>query len=277
MNDSALELDDLTVRHRDDLIANGYSIMPDAIDSALCDELVAEFGRMKGKWRRAHVQDFHGHRTARYFDLLNAAPIFQQIPIAPKVLPVVRATIGEDCLLSSYGSVSIGPGEPAQIIHADDYTHLLPRDHPTYFVNVILALSDFTEENGATRVIPGSHLFDQYPDFEKSASYETIAAEMSTGSALFTLGSIYHGGGANRTADEVRHGMTVAYVANWARPQENFTVAVAQERAATFDPELQALMGWRPSKIPVGRIYTAPEHYSGPMADKIALKEEFQL
>lgn len=276
MNDDALGLDDLTVRHRDDLIANGYSIMQDALDPAFCDEVVAEFGRMRGKWHRHHVQDFHGRRTARYFDLLNAAPIFQKIPVAPKLLPVVRATIGDDCLLSTFGSVSIGPGEPAQTIHADDLTHQLPRAHPTFFVNIILALNDFTEENGATRLVPGSHLFDEYPDFAKSAEYDTIAAEMPKGSALFTLGSIYHGGGANRTKDEVRHGMTVAYVANWARPQENFNVSVSQERAATFDPDLQDLMGWR-FGVSLGRVYTAPEHYSGPMADRIAVKEDCQL
>lgn len=277
MESSDAKFDEVVVRHRDELFANGYSIMQNALDSAFCDELLAEFDRMVGKWRRACVQEFHGRRTTRYFDLLNAAPIFQKVPISPTFLPVVRAAIGEDCLLSSYGSVSIGPGEPAQIIHADDFTHHLPRAHPEYFVNIILALSDFTDENGATRLVPGSHRFDEYPDFTKSAEYETIPAEMPKGSALITLGSIYHGGGANRTKDEVRHGMTVAYVANWARPQENFNVSVSQERAATFDPELQALMGWRLGNIPVGHIYTAPEHYSGPMADKIALKEDFQL
>jgi ectoine hydroxylase-related dioxygenase (phytanoyl-CoA dioxygenase family) len=270
-----LSLDETVARHRDDLVANGYSIMPDALDPALCDEVVAEFARMKGTWRRALVQDFHGRGTTRYFDLLNAAPIFQQIPIAPKVLAVVRAALGEDCLLGTYGSVSIGPGEGAQMIHADDSLYRTTRDHPIFFVNVILALSEFTEENGGTRLVPGSHRFDHYP--ANPPVYESIAAEMPKGGALFTLGSIYHGGGANRTADQVRHGMTVAYVANWIRPQENFQVSVSQERAAGFHPELQALMGWRLGPTAVGHIYTAPEHRSGPMAEKIALKRDFAL
>jgi ectoine hydroxylase-related dioxygenase (phytanoyl-CoA dioxygenase family) len=258
---------------RDDLVANGYSILPDALEPALCDEIVAEFGRMRGVWRRALVQDFHGRSTTRYFDLLNAAPIFQEVPIAPRVLSVARATLGEDCLLGTYGSVSIGPGEGAQMLHADDSLYRTTRAHPIFFVNVILALSEFTEANGATRLVPGSHEYDHYP--ASPPNYATIAAEMPKGGALFTLGSIYHGGGANRTANQVRHGMTVAYVANWIRPQENFQISVSQERAATFDPELQALMGWRLGPTHVGHIYTAPEHLCGPMAERIALKRDF--
>jgi ectoine hydroxylase-related dioxygenase (phytanoyl-CoA dioxygenase family) len=269
----AVGLDAPRVGH--DLLANGYAIMPDALDPGFCDELVAEFGRMRGVWRRALVQSFHGRRTTRYFDLLNAAPIFQAVPIAPRVLSVVRAALGDDCLLGTYGSVSIGPGERAQMIHADDSLYGIPRRHPVFYVNVILALSEFTEANGATRLVPGSHAWDHYPAPGKA--YETIAAEMPKGGALFTLGSIYHGGGANLTRDQVRHGMTVAFVASWARPQENFQAAVTQERAATFDPELQALMGWRLGPTHVGHTYAAPEHWTGPMAAKVALKRDFEV
>jgi ectoine hydroxylase-related dioxygenase (phytanoyl-CoA dioxygenase family) len=260
-------LDGLIARHAEDLIRNGYSIMPDALPADLCDAVVEEFGRMPGTWRRSLVQDFHGRNTVRYFDLLNAAPIFQAIPVAEKVLGVVRAVLGRDCLLGTYGSVSIGPGEKAQMIHADDSLYKIDRAHPTFYVNVILALSEFTEANGGTRLVPGSHLWDHYP--ATPPVYDTIAAEMPKGGALFTLGSIYHGGGANRS-EGVRHGMTVAYVAGWIRPQENFLAAVAQEKAADFDPELQALIGWRTGRNAVGHIYTDPEHFSGPMAQAIA-------
>ena len=256
----------LYAHHSQDLVRNGYSILADALPADLCDELVAEFGRMQATWRRSLVQEFHGRNTVRYFDLLNAAPIFQTIPVAEKVLGVVKATLGADCLLGTYGSVSIGPGEAAQMIHADDSLYKIERAHPTFFVNVILALSEFCEANGATRLVPGSHLWDHYP--ETPPVYETIAAEMPKGGALFTLGSIYHGGGANRS-QMVRHGMTVAYVSGWIRPQENFQAAVSQEKAASFDPALQALIGWRTGRNLLGHIYTSPEHFSGPMAHTI--------
>src|SRR6516164_8456278 len=151
---------DLVSHHRDELSTQGYSIMREALPVDLCDALVAEFDRMRGVWRRSLVQNFHGRNTVRYFDLLNAAPIFQRVPIAPRVLAVVRGTIGDDCQLGTYGSVSIGPGEPAQMLHADDSLYRIPRQHPTFFVNVILALSDFTDANGATRLVPGSHAWD---------------------------------------------------------------------------------------------------------------------
>jgi ectoine hydroxylase-related dioxygenase (phytanoyl-CoA dioxygenase family) len=264
---------DLVSHHRDELSAQGYSIMREALPVDLCDALVAEFDRMRGVWRRSLVQNFHGRNTVRYFDLLNAAPIFQRVPIAPRVLAVVRGTIGDDCQLGTYGSVSIGPGEPAQMLHADDSLYRIPRQHPTFFVNVILALSDFTDANGATRLVPGSHTWDHYP--ANPPICESIAAEMPKGGALFTLGSIYHGGGENRST-ETRHGMTVAYVASWIRPQENFQIAVPQERAATFDPELQALIGWRLAASGVGHIYTRPDHFSGPLAERIAIKRDFE-
>jgi ectoine hydroxylase-related dioxygenase (phytanoyl-CoA dioxygenase family) len=251
---------------------NGYSVRPAALSPELCDEILTAMASMDGTWGRSLVQSFHGHRTVRYFDLLNAAPVFQRLPVHEHILPVVRAVLGHDCLLSTYGTVSIGPGEPAQAIHADDVLYRLPRPHRDIFCNVMIALSDFTEANGATRIVPGSHEWDEYPEIrvmpegEVDDRYPSIAAEMPKGSVCFFLGTTYHGGGANRSND-YRHGITMAYCAGWLRPQENYTVAVAQERAAGFDPDLRALMGWRPAhKGALGIIYSHPRHFSGPLA-----------
>jgi ectoine hydroxylase-related dioxygenase (phytanoyl-CoA dioxygenase family) len=192
-----------------------------------------------------------------------------------QILPVVRSVLGKDCLLSTYGTVAIGPDEPAQAIHADDILYRLPRPHPDIFCNVMIALSDFTEENGATRIVPGSHQWPDYPEIritpegEADERYSSIAAEMPRGSVCFFLGTTYHGGGANRT-DTARTGITMAYCAGWLRPQENFAVAVAQERAVGFDADLQALMGWRTGLGgALGCIYTHPRHLTGPLAHRL--------
>jgi ectoine hydroxylase-related dioxygenase (phytanoyl-CoA dioxygenase family) len=139
----------------------------------------------------------------------------------------------------------------------------------------MIALSDFTVENGATRIVPGSHDWDEYPEIrvlpesEVDTRYPQVAAEMPKGSVCFFLGTTYHGGGANRSG-AVRHGVTMAYCAGWLRPQENFTVAVAQERAAGFSRDLQGLMGWRPGHNgSLGVIYSHPRHLSGPMAHSL--------
>ncbi len=273
--DTERQVDPAVECHLAELQRNGYSVRRDALSPALCDEILDELARMDGTWGRSLVQSFHGRRTVRYFDLLNAAAVFQQPPVHDHILPVVRGVVGHDCLLSTYGTASIGPGEPAQAVHADDVMYRLPRPHRDIFCNVMIALSDFTEENGATRIVPGSHHWDEYPEIKVMADgeidtrYPSIAAEMPKGSVCFFLGTTYHGGGANRS-DSQRHGIVMAYCAGWLRPQENFTVAVAQERAAGFDPDLRRLMGWRPAhKGALGIIYTHPRHLSGPLAHSL--------
>jgi ectoine hydroxylase-related dioxygenase (phytanoyl-CoA dioxygenase family) len=272
VTDTDQRVDPSVEHHVAGLRRDGYSLRRDAVPIELCDEILDEMARMDGTWGRSLVQSFHGRRTTRYFDLLNAAAVFQRPPVHERILPVVRAVLGHDCLLSTYGTVSIGPGEPAQAVHADDILYRLPRPHRDIFCNVMIALSDFTEENGATRIVPGSHAWDEYPEIrvmpegEADTRYPSIAAEMPKGSVCFFLGTTYHGGGANRS-DGYRHGITMAYCAGWLRPQENFAVAVAQERAAAFDPDLRGLMGWRPGHSgSLGIIYTHPRHLSGPLA-----------
>ncbi len=258
---------------------DGFAIVERALSADVCDRLVAEIHAMAGVWKRSLVQEFHGRDTVRYFDLLNADPVFGEVPIHPVILPVVREVLGVDCLLGTYGTVSIGPGEKAQAIHADDTLYRLPRPHPDLYLNVMVALSDFTEENGATRLVPGSHRWADDPDLrflpagETDDRFVTIPAVMPRGSVCFFLGTTYHGGGANRS-DAVRHGMTVAFCAGWVRPQENFLAAVTQERTATFHPALQGLMGWRTNRGGIlGHVYTQPQHLSGPMAAKLVVPD----
>jgi ectoine hydroxylase-related dioxygenase (phytanoyl-CoA dioxygenase family) len=267
--------DDALAHHVAKLQRDGYSIRCDALSGELCDELVATIDGMAETWGRSLVQSFHGYRTVRYFDLLNGPDVFQRLPIHEHIFPVVQAVLGRDCLLSTYGTVAIGPGEPAQAIHADDVLYRMPRPHPDIFCNVMIALCDFTAANGATRIVPGSHRWPDDPEIrimpegEIDERYPSIAAEMARGSVCFFLGATYHGGGANHT-DQGRLGMTMAYCAEWLRPQENFTVAVAQERAAEFDPALRALMGWRAGhRGSLGHIYTQPRHLTGPLAGEL--------
>jgi ectoine hydroxylase-related dioxygenase (phytanoyl-CoA dioxygenase family) len=272
---SGPEQDASTAHHLAELQRVGFSVRERALEPELVDAILAENEAMAATWGRSLVQSFHGHRTIRYFDLLNAAPVFQRLPVHRSILPVVRAVLGKDCLLSTYGTVSIGPGEPAQAIHADDVLYRLPRPHADIFCNVMIALSDFTEANGGTRFVPGSHRWPDDPEIrimpegEIDDRYPSIGTSMPRGSVCFFLGTTYHGGGANRT-QSFRHGITLAYCAGWLRPQENFTVAVAQERAASFDPELRALMGWSVAHDgALGHVYTQPRHLSGPLAATI--------
>jgi ectoine hydroxylase-related dioxygenase (phytanoyl-CoA dioxygenase family) len=258
--------------HAQTLERDGYSIMHDALPSELCEKLVIELTTMANTWPRSLVQAFHGVDTVRHFDLLNAADIFQAVPAQPEVLAAARDVLGQDCQLGSYGTVAVGSGATAQPIHCDDMLYRLERPHPDVYLNVMIALDDFTEANGATRVVPGSHRWPDNPplattaDVDDAAHFDSIAVEMPRGSVCFILGSTYHGAGANHTPD-ARHAMTLAYCAPWVRAQENFLVSVSQERAAGFDPELRKLMGYQTGHgTSLGHIFNGPTTLTGPLA-----------
>jgi ectoine hydroxylase-related dioxygenase (phytanoyl-CoA dioxygenase family) len=163
------------------------------------------------------------------------------VAVHDHVLPIVEGVLDRGCLVSSLSSISILPGETAQPIHADDQLIPIPKPHVPTVCNSMWALTDFTEANGATRVIPRSHLADCSPDY--GAPYDSVAAEMPKGSVLVWHGSLWHGGGANAT-DERRVGVAMNYCAGWIRQQENQQLGIPREVAARFSPRLRELCGY---------------------------------
>jgi ectoine hydroxylase-related dioxygenase (phytanoyl-CoA dioxygenase family) len=159
--------------------------------------------------------------------------------------------LDQGCLISSLSSINIGPGETAQPIHADDQLIPIPKPHPPTVCNTMWALTDFTEANGATRIIPGSHLRDHDPDY--GAPYDSVAAEMPRGSVLVWHGSLWHGGGGN-TTPEPRVGIAMNYCAGYIRQQENQQLGLAREKVATFSPRLQQLVGYGTYNMLIGHI-----------------------
>ena len=117
----------------------------------------------------------------------------------------------------------------------------LAKPHAAIICNTMWALTDFTEENGATRVVPGSHLLDHSPEYGRS--YESVPAEMPRGSVLVWHGSLWHGGGANHT-DQRRVGIAMNYCAGFLRQQENQQLGVPREIARGFSPRLRELVGY---------------------------------
>jgi hypothetical protein len=153
--------------------------------------------------------------------------------------------------LNAIQLIQIGPGEGGQGLHRDESTFAQVADGPhELVVSCMLALSDFTEEVGATRVAPGSHLdntIDLYsPDAEP---VPTVPAVMKAGDALFFTGKVVHGGGANTTEDRSRRGMTMTLSLGWLKPEEAHTLSVTHERAQELPPrmrELCSFAGYRP-------------------------------
>jgi ectoine hydroxylase-related dioxygenase (phytanoyl-CoA dioxygenase family) len=229
-------------RHVDAIARDGYTILDGAIEPALVDALAADLLRLEDAFRVVPAgNSFEGAHTIRIYNLLAFGKLYEAIPVHAEVLPVVERVLDPGCLVSSLSSISILAGETAQPIHADDQLIPLTKPHVPTVCNTMWALTDFTEANGATRVVPGSHTADGSPDY--GAPYDSVAAEMAKGSVLVWHGSLWHGGGANTTGER-RVGIAMNYCAGWIRQQENQQLGIPRETAAGFSPRLRELCGY---------------------------------
>jgi ectoine hydroxylase-related dioxygenase (phytanoyl-CoA dioxygenase family) len=231
---------------------DGYAILPGVIEPDLVAALRDDLLRLE---RELDVQpaqnDFEGRQTWRIYNLLVHGALYERIPVHPGVLPVVEGVLDDGCLISSLSSISIGPGETAQPIHADDQLIPLDKPHRAIVCNTMWALTDFSEANGATRLIPGSHKAPDSPRY--GGDYESVPAEMAAGSVLVWHGSLWHGGGANRTGER-RVGIAMNYCAGFVRQQENQQLGIPREIAARFAPRLQRLCGYGVYRHLIGHI-----------------------
>lgn len=251
--------------------ADGYTIVEDAIEPELLDELAEN---LRGLEELYEIQpagnSFEGERTLRVYNLLALGAVWPRVPVHPSVLPVVEGVLDRGCLVSSLSSITILPGEIAQPIHADDQLIPIAKPHVPTVCNSMWALTDFTEANGATRIIPGSHRADHSPDYGRH--YDSVAAEMPRGSVLIWHGSLWHGGGANSTA-AARVGIAMNYCAGFIRQQENQQLGIPREIAAGFEPRLRELVGYGVYNALIGHIdkhspaemLDTPERATSPM------------
>ena len=238
--------------HRQRIAREGFSIIEDAVAPELVAALAADLERLERELAVTPARNvFEGSRTVRIYNLLVHGRLYESIPVHENVLPVVESVLDGGCLVSSLSSISICPGETAQPIHADDQLIPLAKPHAPTVCNTMWALTDFTEDNGATRVIPGSHVRDHSPTF--GAPYDSIAAQMRPGSVLVWHGSLWHGGGANRT-DRRRVGIAMNYCAGYIRQQENQQLGIPREIARGFSPRLRELVGYGVYQGLIGHI-----------------------
>jgi ectoine hydroxylase-related dioxygenase (phytanoyl-CoA dioxygenase family) len=234
------------------IAAQGYTIVEDAIEPALLDALADGLRHLEQVYDvQPSPNSFEGHHTLRVYNLLALGKVYEAVPVHRNVLPVVEGVLDRGCLVSSLSSIAILPGERAQPIHADDQLIPLPKPHPPTVCNSMWALTDFTEANGATRIVPESHLWDHSPDY--GAPYDSIAAEMPKGSVLIWHGSLWHGGGANTTGDR-RVGIAMNYCAGYVRQQENQQLGIPLEVARGFSPRLRELVGYSVYNMLIGHI-----------------------
>ena len=238
-------------KHVEAIRRDGYTVVENAIASDLVAALNQALARLeRDLGAKPAGNGFEGHRTVRIYNLLAHGAPFAEVPVHASVLPIVEGVLDGGCLISSLSSIAIDPGESAQPIHADDQVIPLEKPHAPIVCNSMWALTDFTEANGATRLVPGSH---RKPSPDYGGAYETIPAEMPKGSVLLWDGALWHGGGANRT-DTRRTGIAMNYCAGFIRQQENQQLGLDPDLVKGFAPRLQELVGYGVYRGLIGHI-----------------------
>jgi len=253
---------------------HGAVVVDGLLDRATLDRFDAEIGPMVEAARpdRSYINPaldwFYGNRTRNVTGVAAKSHVFaRDILCHPVLLAVADAILLPACARYQLNVAQIldrGPGADGQMLHRDEavWAHM-PRPHPELQLASVIALVDFTEENGATQVVPGSHRWpvDRVPEPDEIAQ-----AAMPAGSAVVYLGSTIHGGGANTTTDQWRRGMHLSYVLGWLRTEENHYLGTPLDVVRALPRPAQELLGFAVhDAIDIGGGYLGAVDLSDPV------------
>lgn len=222
-----------------DLERDGYVVLDRVLTPAQLDALREDLAPWLDRTPRGR-NDFEGERTTRVYALLGKAPAAAPLVEHPRVLDLVGALLQANYLLTACQAIELHPGETEQPVHYDDGFYPLPRPRPPVSISTIWAVDDFTAENGATEVIPGSHRWGD--GRVPGAGDGFVPVVMAAGSVVVFSGTLWHRGGANRSQGR-RCAISPQYCQPWARQQENMMLALGPG-AATLSPRIQAMLGY---------------------------------
>jgi ectoine hydroxylase-related dioxygenase (phytanoyl-CoA dioxygenase family) len=190
--------------------------------------------------------EFWGEQTKRFTRLAARAPAFAELLDHELMHSWAGRALQEGYWLNTGQAMIVGPGEKAQVLHRDlglwPMFVELGRNAPECMVSILLALSDFTEEVGATRMVPGSHRWDSFHTVADPSS--TLPAVMAAGSAFLYPGKTIHGAGANRTDRSWRRGLHMSFVLGWLTPEEASPIAVPWDIARGYSERVQRMLGY---------------------------------
>ncbi len=236
------------------LAEHGAVVVEELLDPELLDRFNAELDPSLaaasadhgGRFVNDAVGWFFGAQTRHLTGVAGKSSVFaSEILPHPVFVAVCDEVLAPSCARYQLNTAHVldrGPGSEQQYLHRDqDVWAHLPKPHPEIQLASMIALVDFTADNGATRVAPGSH---RWPADRVPTHADLVAGEMNAGSAIIYLGSTIHAGGANITATERRRGMHVSYCVGWLRTEENQYLAVPIETVRAMPRTSQELLGY---------------------------------
>ena len=220
---------------------DGFVILERLLDAGELGEITAALAPFEAD-RPTGRTPFEGLRSQRVYSLAGKGAAFLRLAEHPRVVALLDRMLMPNYLLSTFQSIRLHPGEQAQPWHTDDAFYFAPRPHALPLaISVIWALEEFTEDNGATEVIPGSHRWGmEHPD-QRDFEYEP--ATMPAGSAIVFDASLWHRGGANQSSGS-RLALSPQYCQAWLRPQESQLLIVPPDSARACSDRMRAMLGY---------------------------------
>ena len=242
-----------------------HNMLSPQVVANLLSELApqSETSQVGPKSDNENVNHFWGQQTKRFTRLAQRSQTFaDEVLVHPILTGVADELLKPYCAsywMNTGQMMIVMPGGAPQYMHrdSDDWPAMCSPTAPPCQISCMFALSDFTAENGATRVAPGSHLWSDYS--RQATDDEITQAVMPAGSGMIYLGKTLHSAGANKTENEPRFGMHLSYVLGWLTPEEAGCLGVTEDRAKTFTKQQQQLLGYRcydASDLNGGRLWT---------------------
>lgn len=224
--------------HVANLQRDGYTIIQNYLDAATLMEVREGLKPHLGSHRGRNA--FEGFTTERVYTLVGRGTVFERLAADERLLTLVGRFLQPNFLLSAAQAICIHAGEAAQSLHHDDSFYKVPRPRPPLSMTMIAAIDDFTQENGCTMICPGSQ---HWTDSVKREDVCAVPAIMQAGSCLVLLGTLLHGGGANKS-NAPRLAVTYQFCEGWLRQQENFFLAIPRAIAKAMPRRVQELIGY---------------------------------
>ncbi len=246
----------------------GYAIVTGFLSPAqlACTrEAMAPIFELTGTREAGSHRRYAGRQTVHVHNLFAKTTAVDDIAIDPILLFIVEGVLGPQFQMSVATAMCPDPGVDPQGLHQDDGHYPLPRPRPPFIANTLIALDDFTEATGATRIVPGSHKRTEAVDPDALVAF----AEMPAGSLLVFDGALWHAGGGNRSAHRRRRSINLNFNLSWLRQQENQYVGIPRQRWLCMPERLQRLLGFQKVNFLYGSVdYTDPLVYFKQYADR---------